>query len=186
MRERIINSAISQVNKFGLRRFTVDDIAKDLGISKKTIYKYFDSKRDIINAAIEVHYQMEINGTLAAMETQGSWLEKLDAVINCHTQHKVPTWLLEELQRFFPEEWSKTERINKFKWERIQKVLSSGVESGEIRPGINPAVLELMLSKTIMELFDYNFLKQNDLTINQAMEEFKKILFYGIVEKIKG
>lgn len=181
MRDRIIRSAMEQIGKFGLRRFTIDDIAADLGISKKTVYKHFTSKKELVSAVVEAYHQLEVDRTSQALETEGSWLDKLGAVICCQPDNNVPTWLLEELQRFFPEEWAKSEVISSYKREQVQKLLTLGIQEGEVRPDVNRAVLGLTLHKTILALFDYNFLNQNEMTVNQALDEFRKIIFYGIL-----
>lgn len=184
MRDKILRSAMEQISKFGLRRFTVDDIAADLGISKKTFYKYFASKKELISAVVEYHHRLEIERTLQALETRGCWQDKLEAVICCQSpSSNVPLWLLEELQRYFPEEWAKTEGINRFKWEKVKELVNQGIQRGEVRPDVNLAVLELALNKTVMALFDYSFLKEKELTVNLAMEDFKKIVLHGIMKK---
>lgn len=47
MREKIIDTAIEEFTKHGLK-FTMNDVAKELGISKKTIYTIFESKQDVL------------------------------------------------------------------------------------------------------------------------------------------
>ena len=47
LKERIIDVAIEEFTLMGLK-FTMNDIARKLGISKKTIYTIFDSKRDVL------------------------------------------------------------------------------------------------------------------------------------------
>ena len=53
MREKIIKRAEERFFKDGYRRVTMDEIASDLGISKKTLYKYFEGKESIATAVIE-------------------------------------------------------------------------------------------------------------------------------------
>lgn len=183
MRDKIIQAAKEQIKKYGLRRFTVDDIASDLGISKKTVYKYFESKKQIISAVVEHHLEMEKYRTREALKTEGGWLEKLNAVMFCYTHDQVHTDLIEELQRFFPEEWNKTETISEFKREQVRELLSQGIENGNVRPDVHPAVIGLTIEKTIKAIFDYSFLKQYDLTVNQAMEDAKKVFLYGFLKK---
>ena len=47
MREKIIDTAIEEFTKHG-SKFTMNDVAKELGISKKTIYTIFESKQDVL------------------------------------------------------------------------------------------------------------------------------------------
>lgn len=181
MRDRILQSAQEQISNFGFRRFTIDDIASDLGISKKTIYKNFDSKKQIISELFTKHLEMEKNCTLEAISTEGSWVDKLKAVIHCYGQEKLSPQLLEELQLYFPEEWEKTEAISTFKREQVIELLLQGIASGVIKRDIHLGVLGLIMENTISALFNYKLMGELDLTVNQAMEEVKKIIFYGIL-----
>ena len=51
MKETIINRATSLFLTLGFKSVTMDDIANDLGMSKKTIYNYFDNKISLVEAA---------------------------------------------------------------------------------------------------------------------------------------
>ena len=57
MQQRIIDTAESMFFRFGIRSVTMDDIAKELGISKKTIYQNFEDKDEIVFQMM--HCQME-------------------------------------------------------------------------------------------------------------------------------
>lgn len=62
-KEQIITFAAEKFTQFGSKRFTMDELAALLGISKKTIYKYFSSKEDLVTASIQ-HLINEYNQTL--------------------------------------------------------------------------------------------------------------------------
>src|SRR5919198_689107 len=49
---RIMGAALQQAEDFGLRRFTVDDVARRVGLSRVTIYRYFPKKDQLLNALI--------------------------------------------------------------------------------------------------------------------------------------
>lgn len=184
MREKILKSANEQIERFGLKKFTVDDIATDLGISKKTIYKYFESKRQIIGELFDRYMEAEKKSTLEAIETEDGWLNKLKAVISCYGLDWVSPQRLEELQLLFPEEWEKTEAIRNFKKDKAREILLQGIESGFIKKDINLNVLGLILDKTISSIFDYKTLVKYGLTVDQAMNEVNKIIMFGIIDEI--
>jgi AcrR family transcriptional regulator len=50
--DRILAAAIEQVEDFGVRRFTIDDVARRVGLSRVTIYRYFPKKDRLIEAVI--------------------------------------------------------------------------------------------------------------------------------------
>lgn len=64
MKEEIINCSILKLQKAGLR-FSIDEVAASLKISKKTIYKYFPTKEDL---AVEM-YKTFYSGAIRRMET---------------------------------------------------------------------------------------------------------------------
>ena len=57
MREKIIKKAEELFLTLGFKSITMDDIANAMGISKKTIYKYFSNKESLIEEGTEVVHQ---------------------------------------------------------------------------------------------------------------------------------
>ena len=51
MEERIVNKAQELMFQTGVKHVTMDDLATQLGISKKTIYQYYKDKDDLVKAA---------------------------------------------------------------------------------------------------------------------------------------
>ena len=75
--ERILAAAAQQVEDFGLRRFTIDDVARRLGVSRVTIYRYFPKRDRLVQAVLlrELHRFLERVG--AAVEPWPTLEEKL-------------------------------------------------------------------------------------------------------------
>lgn len=62
MKEQIINTAVELFLTLGFKSITMDDIAHKMGISKKTIYKFFSTKEALIEEAVEkVHHDVDIS-----------------------------------------------------------------------------------------------------------------------------
>lgn len=70
--ERILAAAIEQTEDFGLRRFTIDDVARRVGVSRVTVYRYFP-KKDRLVEAVMLHelrrFLREIDAAVAPYET---------------------------------------------------------------------------------------------------------------------
>ncbi len=66
--ERILSAAADQVEDFGLRRFTIDDVARRLGVSRVTIYRYFPKRDRLVEAVLlrELHRFLEQVGATVA------------------------------------------------------------------------------------------------------------------------
>lgn len=52
MKKRIIDSSLNQLGTFGLRKFTMDRVAADLRISKRTLYQHFPGKEQLLEACL--------------------------------------------------------------------------------------------------------------------------------------
>jgi AcrR family transcriptional regulator len=65
-RTRIIDAAFRCVATFGLSRLTVDDVARSAGLSRQTVYRYFDSKDDLIVALVIREEEAFLEGVRAA------------------------------------------------------------------------------------------------------------------------
>lgn len=78
MKEKIIKCSVSELQKEGLR-FSVDEVAKSLKISKKTIYKYFPTKEELAVAIYNSFYKDAINsvGLIAGGHTKQSAAESI-------------------------------------------------------------------------------------------------------------
>jgi AcrR family transcriptional regulator len=70
--ERILEAAVQQVEDFGVRRFTIDDVARRVGVSRVTIYRHFPKKDRLIEAVLlhELHrFLREIDAAIESCET---------------------------------------------------------------------------------------------------------------------
>lgn len=181
MKERILEACGKYINMYGVKRFTVDDIAKDLGISKKTIYKYFDSKDIIVSEFINLSLEDNINKTLYAVNNETTIIGKLNAALLSHHKYELPLDILEGIQKYYPNDWKKIEEQRNFKIKLVRDIISEGIASGQLRDDINIEVLSLILDKSTRAIFDYDFLIDNNLNINKAVTEIEKILIYGIL-----
>ncbi len=185
MRERILNSVREQVLKNGFKKFTIEDICADLKISKKTIYKYFDSKNEMISEIVDIHVETDRANTLKALEESDSLYAKLNSAVLCYYDYNIPLKLVDELKKLFPQQWSKIDGLFQFKQELFRRLIRVGIEQGSINSEVNVDVLMLMIQKTVPAIFDYEFLVSHDrshATANHMLEEFCKLIFNGIAK----
>lgn len=172
MRERIIHSAINQIKKYGFRRFTIGDITEDLAISTKTIYKYFEGKDDIISAVCTNFVESEKVRILGILSAEGVWLEKMTAIISGDPEKIV------ELKKHYPAEWQKFIDMQRFLSQHKKSFMEMGIASGDIRTDIDLDLFGTIIHTCVEALLN---LEVSDSITNQMMEEFWKVIMYGIV-----
>lgn len=75
--ERILAGAVRQVEDFGVRRFTVDDLARRVGLSRVTIYRRFPGRQRLIEAALLYEMRRFLAALDAAVAPYGTLEERL-------------------------------------------------------------------------------------------------------------
>jgi AcrR family transcriptional regulator len=183
LRGRIAESALNQILKHGLRKFTIDDITTDLGISKKTIYKNFASKSQIIECVLDTYVTEELAMQEKVMASTQSFRERFEALILPAEQQSIPTQVLAELQQFYPELWEKCAEAVHITRNKILQIYAEGMRNGEIRSDVHPAVIDLVVKNAIDGVLDYRFLSENDISMVQALNSVKSMVLYGIMLK---
>lgn len=182
MKEKILDVASELINRYGLKKFTMDEIAAQLKISKKTIYKYFSGKEDIIREYFEVSISSDKEGIQQALSQKADFRDKICAIV--HSVHRYPLTitLLNEVKMFYPDEWRKVEELKAFKLNSMKNLLEEGAARGIFKSDINCPVLCRMLQEMSGMFLDYDFLLENKLTTMEAIDEALKILFHGVLK----
>jgi AcrR family transcriptional regulator len=183
LQDKIIASVAKQINLYGVKRFTIDDIVRDLGISKKTVYKYFKSKDELVSEFLSSSIEGNIKRTLDAVEAEENLVDKIGAALISYHKFQIPIELLDDIQKYYPDDWKKIEEQRSFKLQLVKDLIREGIRTDKIRSNINIEILSMILDKTTRAIFEYSFLRDNNLSINSAVKEIENILLYGVLPK---
>lgn len=174
--------AVEKIQTYGLRKFTMDQIASELKISKKTIYNYFKSKDDIIFQYFKEIIESDENYTMEVIKKDVSLEEKLTSIIFSYHKYKLPINILDEAHKFYYEEWEKIQDLKDFKLEIIETTLKEAMESGLLKSDIQLHLISSILESVSNTFLDYKFLSKNNITMKDAMNEMITILLHGILK----
>lgn len=184
IKNRILQQAREHFFKLGFSKVTMNEIATELGMSKKTLYAYFPSKEDLLMASlrqIQDETSSKAERIIADMGMDfGEKMNKLMGVINAH-HSKLDTWFLADLQKNLPNGWS---FCNDFQQERMKKntsdLIRQGVEQGVFRNDVNETVLVAMYMTLMRGMMTPEMLKQLPFSTTQLYDEIMKVLFGGV------
>ena len=83
-RDRILDGAFEAVAAFGLSRLTMDDVARQAGLSRQSLYRYFDSKDALIQALVYREEEAFLEGIRRAYEHHGRLEDAMrEAILFC-------------------------------------------------------------------------------------------------------
>ncbi|MCY6959798.1 TetR/AcrR family transcriptional regulator [Clostridium brassicae] len=181
MKDKILETASQKIQLYGLKKFTLDEIAIELKISKKTIYKYFSSKDEIINQFFNSIIESDKKNVLKQLKKENSLLDNLNSIIYSYHKFKLPVSIIDETRKFYPEQWVKVEELKKFKLDILYRLLKEGASDGVIKADVNFLILSRVLDSVCDTFLDYKFLSDNKITFKEAINEVINIILYGII-----
>lgn len=181
MRERLIDTVAKLVNARGIAGFTVDDIARELGISKKTIYKHALSKDELVAAFLKASLGDNLRRTGEEVARAKGFPAKLDAALRSYHRFRIPTSTLEGIRSAYPDCWELIEEQRRGKLALVRGLVEEGMRSGELRPDIDLDVFALLLDRFSTALLEGDFLTERGLGVNEAFAAMVKILLNGLL-----
>lgn len=174
--------AVEKINTYGLRKFTMDEIAADLKVSKKTIYKNFKSKDHIIVQYFDEIIESDKNYILEAIKKDCSLIDKLNSIIYSYHKYKLPVAVLDEAHKFYYDEWEKVQKLKDFKLKLIEMTLKEAKETEILKNNVKLCIVSSILEGVSNTFLDYKFLVKNDMTMKEATKSVLDILLYGILK----
>jgi hypothetical protein len=146
-KDRILLGAEELFFKFGIKSITMDDIAKHLAISKKTIYQFFSDKNELVETLMtlklnedECQFQ-EIHTESANMIDEFFSMMKHISEMFSKTNPNI----FYDLQKYHPKAWS---LFKKFKQDCMASMIETSIERGKkeglVRNDINSKALAIM------------------------------------------
>ena len=167
----------------GFYKTTMDEVASELGMSKKTIYKFFPSKEDLV-MAIAKHFMNRMKSKiLPALNSNKNAIEKLGELIRilAGASEKISTKRMEEMKRHFPQIWNEIDSFRtKMMFENITKVIDQGKAEG-LFIDYPTLIIMNMLVASIRSVVNPDFILNNSFSIIEAARFVFKIIIGGVV-----
>lgn len=157
-KDRIIQAASELFMRNGIRSVSMDDIATHLAMSKKTLYKWFENKDQIVLATMQQHLEREESCSQQA-PTAANALEEMFHLMQWHRQMiaELHPSIFYDLQKYHPQAWSLfTEHKNTFVLRKVAEGLRRGMAEGVFRPDLDVEVLSRLRLAEIDLCFDNN------------------------------
>lgn len=188
VRDKIINEASDLMMQYGIRTVTMDDISKNLGISKKTIYQYFKDKKELVNTVTEQHIDIEKERFTATVTDSNDSIHELILVSQCfrETLKDMKMSLMKELQKFYPEAWLQYEDFkNNVMMKMICQVIKRGQAEGYFRQSIEPELIATMRIEQVQTFFMNNLFSREKFTLAEVQMHLFDHFIHGLFT-IKG
>ena len=174
MKDIIIHAAMEEIRMRGLR-FTMQDLATRLKVSKRSLYENFSSKENLIDEMVDI--------ILSDMTEEEHAIFARDIpTIHPYDAEMFNTNVYEDLKRMYPQQWQKIENSRLERQRHVEVLLTQGIEEGTLRP-FQVSLIGHILKDAFESFTSYSFLAGNGLTYEKAMHNLLDILFKGMLRK---
>lgn len=165
----------------GLKRFTMDDIAGHLEISKTTLYKHFRSREEILELALEVKLADIGSFKEDLFDEEQPFMDRYFNAMRTFFREisGISTEFLGELKHTYPHIWKKVDFFREYAANLLKIFYHHGIEQGFFHD-INPLVLVINDKLFFQTISDPDFLKENKLSMQDAFHDYFKLRCYGL------
>ncbi|HEX2921406.1 MAG TPA: TetR/AcrR family transcriptional regulator [Bacteroidales bacterium] len=181
IKQRIVEGAAELFRKFGIKSVTMDSIASELGISKRTIYENFSDKNELLIAVLKWMTGRQKEFLRRIVEESENPIEAIFRVLEFnkdHFQGMSPVFQA-DLKKFF---WSLKNRdeYDLPDYRNHQEIIEKGVKDGYFRSDINPDLANrclYYLGKSILddEMYPFELFQRSDVVKNTFINYLKGI-----------
>ena len=182
IKDRIIEQSTTLFFRYGIKSITMDDIAKELGISKKTIYQHFTDKDDVVYQVFEKdkceYLQLEwmVNNVIEKMVRSMKMAEQSFKEVN-------PS-LIHDLKKYHPRAWNLfLEYKQNFVLESTKQDLQKGIDEGLFRSDLQLEIIARLHLGLIEVGFDYQAFPPNRFSFIEVQLTFLDHFIRGIVSE---
>jgi len=184
MEEKFLRELGKMFMTYGVRGVSMDDIARHLGISKKTLYQQFKDKNDLVEkvtVSVISDRQCEYDEVTQAA---GNAIEELYLMSKCLREHfaELNPALIFDLKKFHSSAWDKFleyEHITVF--ESLKENLKKGKEEGFFRKEIDINILARLRVEQIHMSFDPHVFPKDEFDFTQVQMQMFDHYVYGLL-----
>lgn len=183
VKDRILEKANALFRKYGIKSITMDEIASQLGISKKTIYQYFADKEELVSSIMEEKIrESQENCLLSIRDADNAIHEEFlvqDRVL-AHLDDLNPV-ALHDMEKFHPAIHEKfLHHKNDFMREMLESNLKRGIREGLYRPEIRVQILARFRMDSIYRSLSTDYLPGTSVSLAELHQELFLHYMFGI------
>ena len=170
--------------RYGIKSVTMDDMARELKISKKTLYKYVSDKNDLVCKVMSAHCEMDKIQFNEAIHSVDNAIDEIFAItkyVGEQVKQMHPS-IHYDLEKYYPEAWEIFEdHQNNFIYDSVLQNINKGLEQKLYRKNLNSSIIAKIYSKKIDMIFNNEIFPSNKFKFADVHIEMVRYHLRGIV-----
>jgi hypothetical protein len=180
----ILQTAFRLFTTQGIQLFTMDEIAARLAISKKTLYRFFTSRHDLVQQVCTLVADSYDQAMTAADNEEITNLQRVlrYMAVNVDFCKKNSVTFFIDLQKHYPAEYNNLiHSMQSVTQPRIQRELEQGIVEGIFRGSLHPKLIVTLLQQHVQKDFEFAAELVNDYSKDEVFRQAMYLFLYGII-----
>lgn len=185
LRNRIVDAARDLFHEHGYSKVSASEIAQALGISKKTLYREFETKEDILRAVVLPKLKESSDRIDAILADRSMpFLDKLKEVMSMigFSHQRVSPVLSRDVFVHAPEVWQEIHEVKQARFRKFGTLLEEGISKGVFRKDVPAEVILRSYTAAVENIMAPQTLSELPCNSQVAFQSLITILFEGILE----
>ena len=182
-KEKILKKSEELFLQYGLKSVTMDDLASQLGMSKKTLYQFVENKSDLIEQIIDLHISDEKAFMENTRETSKDAVEEMILVARHNIQElkKLSPTVIYDLKKYYQHLWLLIEQLeSEHTFDFIKSNIERGMSQDVYRADINADIITKIYVLSTMSVVNEKVFSQKIYKKEELFTEFIKYHLQGI------
>lgn len=183
-KKEILDRATEVIMRYGIKSVTMDDLARELSISKKTLYALYGDKRRMIQTLVSEQIQADKNSCLTKITLAKDAIEEMFLVSTFVSERlkKVNVTFFYDLRMRYPKAFQAMEN---YKWGFVQGIiiqnLTRGMREGIYREDLHPKIVARIYLTNIEMIFGGGEFDNMNINAFDVFQEIFILHMRGIV-----
>jgi len=179
-----IEHARYQIMQNGVRNFTIEKLASDLKISKKTIYKYFSTKEEFVEKVLLYNFDDLFTKVKNLPEHPEDPLKHILMVLNIILNHVsvISSSSVYEVKLYYPNVWKQVEEFRQDLMRNLNDAFIKAQRMGLIRKNLEMSFITEMIMNIVQTIFQPEFFINYSYSISEMIRMFIDLIMNGIME----
>ena len=180
----ILNQVSKLYHRYGIKSVTMDDVASHLAISKKTLYEYFEDKKDLVNQVLSSEHTLQCKVFDEILQRKLNAIEELFEMYNSikmMIQEYNPS-MDYDIRKYYPDLFMKVRKVRrKTMFENTHRNMVKGKKEGLYRKDLNVEVIARFHLFRIENLVDNDLFSAEELNSFEIFHELFVYHLHGIM-----
>ena len=184
--QEILPKVTETFMRFGIKSVTMDDIARNLRISKKTLYQFVSDKNDLVSKCIRHEHSEDKCRIKEILDRNLNAIDEMFAIMEMVSEQlkQVHPSIFYDLEKYYPEAWNEFHSFkNEFVYDIIRNNIEKGKAEGHYRTDVNAVVIARMYVNRMDDLWNPDVFPPSEFKFHDLYLEVMRYHIRGIASQ---